>query len=138
MKEILDRIALKNRLTAFYTFGSRAKESADLIRYGSGKLVKSGRDVDIAVLPDARVVLSAREKVEIALELEELLGASRVDLVILPEVDPFVAVSAIRGERIYCHDGHRADEYELYILRRAGDLVPLERERIRMILGETE
>lgn len=135
---ILDSIALKNRLTAFYTFGSRAKESADLIRHGSGKLVERGRDVDIAVLPDARVVLSAREKVEIALELEELLGAARVDLVILPEADPFVAVSAIRGERIYCRDEHRADEYELYLLRRAGDLIPLERERIRMILGEKE
>ena len=138
MKEILDRIALKNRLTALYIFGSRAKESVDLIRQGSGKLVENGSDVDIAVLPNARVLLSAREKVQIALELEEMLGAARVDLVILPEADPFVAVNAIRGERIYCCDEHRADEYELYLLRRAGDLIPLERERIRMILGETE
>ena len=138
MKEILDRIALKNRLAALYIFGSRAKESVDLIRQGSGKLVENGSDVDIAVLPNARVLLSAREKVQIALELEEMLGAARVDLVILPEADPFVAVNAIRGERIYCCDEHRADEYELYLLRRAGDLIPLERERIRMILGETE
>lgn len=113
-------------------------EAADLIREGSGELIESGRDVDIAALPNAEVLLSAREKVEITLELEELLGVARVDLVVLPEADPFVAVNAIRGERIYCSDGHRADEYELYLLRRAGDLIPLERERIRLILGEEE
>jgi predicted nucleotidyltransferase len=135
---MLDHIAQKYRLTAFYAFGSRAKEAADLIRNGSGKLVENGSDVDMAVLPDAHVGLSAREKVEITLEIEELLGAARVDLVILPEADPFVAVNAIRGERVYCGDRDRADEYELYLLRRAGDLIPLERDRIRMILKETQ
>ncbi|MDD5207273.1 MAG: nucleotidyltransferase domain-containing protein, partial [Desulfobacterales bacterium] len=134
----LARLSKRYRLSAFYACGSRAKEAADIIRTGSGKLVESGNDVDIAVLPDANVVLSAREKVEITLEIEELLGAARVDLVILPEADPFVAVNAIRGERVYCSDEHRADEYELYLLRRAGDLIPLERDRIRMILKVTE
>lgn len=137
MEQSLRQIAKKYRLSAFYAFGSRAKEAAALIRNPSERLARSDRDVDIALLPDVQVVLSAREKVEIILELEEMIGAARVDLVILPEADPFLAVNAIRGERLYCSDEHRADEYELYLLRRAGDLIPLERERIRMILGET-
>lgn len=132
----LARISERYRLSAFYAFGSRAKEVAALIQRKSDILVKSNADVDIAVLPDSRVILSAREKVEIVLELEDLFGVSRVDLVILPETDPFLAVNAIRGVRVYCNDEHSADEYELYLLRRAGDLIPLERERISIIMEE--
>jgi len=43
----------------------------------------------------------------------------------------------IRGERIFAEDSYLADEYELYVLRRAGDLAELERERMAMILQET-
>lgn len=109
---------------------------AEAIRQKFDSLTKSNADLDIAVLPGSGVELSAREKIEIILELENLFGAKRADLVILTEADPFLAVNAIRGERIYCEDQHRADEYELYVLRRGGDLIPLERQRIRMILGE--
>ena len=31
-----------------------------------------------------------------------------------------------------------ADEYDLYVLRRAGDLAPLERQRIALIPGEEQ
>lgn len=130
------RLSKRYRLSAFYAFGSRSKEAAAFINQKSDRFVKSDRDVDIAVLPDVHVVLSAREKVEITLDLEELFGVSRVDLVVLPEADPFLAANAIRGERIYCRDDYVADEYELFVLRRAGDLIPLERERIEMILKE--
>jgi hypothetical protein len=92
--------------------------------------------VDIAVLPDVQVVLSAREKVEISLELEELLGAPRVDLVILPEADPFLALNIVRGELLYANDLDRQARHELYVLRRAGDLIPFKKERIRMIMEE--
>jgi hypothetical protein len=59
-----------------------------------------------------------------------------VDLVVLGEADPFVAAEVIRGERLYAHDEYTADEYDLYVLRRAGDLAPLERERIALVLQE--
>jgi hypothetical protein len=59
-----------------------------------------------------------------------------VDLVILSEADPFVAAEVIRGERLFADDTRLADEYELYILRRAGDLVSLERERMALVLRE--
>lgn len=67
--------------------------------------------------------------------MEDIFNVTRGDLILLPEVDPFLAVQAIRGDRICCRDTHRADEYELYILRRAGDLIPLEKERIELIMG---
>jgi hypothetical protein len=68
--------------------------------------------------------------------LEEFFNVQRVDLVILPEVDAFLAANIIRGERIYAEDSYVADEYELFVLRRAGDLAELERERMAMILQE--
>ncbi|MDD5206965.1 MAG: nucleotidyltransferase domain-containing protein [Desulfobacterales bacterium] len=132
----LARLSKRYRLSAFYAFGSRAKEAAALVRRKSGKLARSDRDVDIAVLPDVQVVLSAREKVEISLELEELLGAPRVDLVILPEADPFLALDIVRGELLYANDLDRQARHELYVLRRAGDLIPFKKERIRMIMEE--
>jgi hypothetical protein len=40
--------------------------------------------------------------------------------------------------KLFARDEIEADEYELYILRRAGDQIPLERERERLIFGEEE
>ncbi len=71
---------------------------------------------------------------QLAAELEGFFGASGVDLVILTEADPFLAAAVIRGERLFAEDSYLADEYDLYVLRRAGDLAPLERERIALIL----
>ncbi len=92
--------------------------------------------MDIGVRPLPGVRWTVEEKVRLAQALEDLLGCSRVDLVVLPEADPFVVAEIIRGERLYAADARDADEYDLYVLRRAGDLLPLERERIRLILGE--
>jgi hypothetical protein len=92
--------------------------------------------VDIAVRPIPGYQPSVRDKARLAAELEDLLQVSRVDLVLLPEADPFLAVNAIRGEPIYRRDKDRADEYELYLLRRAGDLAHLERERMAMTLDD--
>lgn len=75
-----------------------------------------------------------RQKVELALALEDLFGVNRVDLVVLPEADPFLAANVICGERLFADDGYLADEYDLYVLRRAGDLLPLERERQALVL----
>lgn len=59
----------------------------------------------------------------------------RVDLALLDETDPFLALNIIRGARLYAKDNDAADNYELYIMRRAGDLAPFERQRMKMILG---
>ncbi len=92
----------------------------------------STSDLDLGVLP-ARP-LNVDEKVALAIALEDLFNVNRVDLVVLPEADPFLAANIIRGERLYQRDPRQADEYDLYILRRAGDLIPLERERQALIL----
>ena len=122
-------------IVALYAFGSRAGEVAGLIRGQLGIREHSSSDLDIGVQPKAGNRLSVQEKVRLAADLEDLLGVARVDLVILPEADPFLALDIIRGELLYCADADEQAEYELYVLRRAGDLVHYARERWGQILG---
>jgi predicted nucleotidyltransferase len=129
----LTRLSEKYKLNSLYAFGSRGQTAAHFILTGES-MPGSGSDLDIGVLP--RDPLSVKEKVELALELETLFDVSRVDLVILSDADPFLAANIIRGERLYARDSYLADEYDLYILRRAGDLAPLERDRMALILGK--
>ncbi len=91
--------------------------------------------MDLGVLPEFNVRLTAKQKVELTLELEDLFQISRVDLVILPEAPPYLASNIVQGERLYARDEDLADEYDLYVLRRAGDLMPFHRQRLDLILG---
>jgi len=121
---------------ACYVFGSRAGEVREWLAGIRQELAAGPADVDVGVKMPVGRPFPVQEKVCLAQALEDLFGVNRVDLVSLEEADPFLAANVIRGERLYTLDGYQADEYDLYILRRAGDLAPLERERIALILGK--
>ena len=130
----LAAVAQQFGLADIYVFGSRAREISGH-QSGAGVIAHSGSDVDIAVRPLPGRVLSPADRVELTIALERSLGVTMVDLLILPEADAFLALAAIRGELLYCSDTVDQAEYELYVLRRAGDLLPLELERQRIVLG---
>jgi predicted nucleotidyltransferase len=140
MKEYLykrvEQIARRFCLEEVYAFGSRAKEVAARLRGEITPAVYPKSDVDVGVRVKAGAALGPSERVKIALEFEDLLKASRVDLVVLQEADPFMAAEIIRGEILYVEDLDRQARYELYLLRRAGDLLDFKKERIRMIIEE--
>ena len=121
-----------------YAFGSRAKEVKEWVEGRRERLAPGPADVDVGAKYARGFRPSVREKVELAIELEDFFDVNRVDLVNIAEADPFLAANIIRGERLYVRDEYEADEYDLYILRRAGDLAFLERERMALILGETK
>lgn len=132
----LKGICKRRQLEMMYVFGSRARE-IHLLVHGKGKpSISANSDVDIGVKPKRGVSLNVREKVQLGMELEDLFNVNRVDLLVISEVDPFVAANIVRGERIYCEDEYLADAYDLYILRRAGDLIHWERERMALIFHE--
>ena len=116
-----------------YVFGSRAREVRDWLDGDGASHLSGASDVDIGVRPTPEVRWDVFDKVRLAIALEDLFGCRRVDLVVLPEADPFLAAEIIRGERVFSRDEYEADEYDLYVLRRAGDLIPLERERLALI-----
>jgi predicted nucleotidyltransferase len=122
-------------LAAVYVFGSRAGE---IVASASGTAPSGERsesDVDIGVQPERGSSLSARQRVQLALKMEEMFKVSRVDLVILPEANAFLAADIVRGELLYCCDSVQEAKLQLYYLRRAGDLAPFLRERWRELVG---
>ena len=127
-------IGARYHLAAMYVFGSRASEIARRVTGDTVAAVHPGSDVDVGVRPIAGTRLSASDRVRLAVDLEDLLGVGRVDLAILGEVDPFLALDIIRGELLYCADKDVEAEEELHVLRRAGDLAPYARERWKQIL----
>lgn len=134
MNEHLQEICERYGVIALYAFGSRAEEIVERVRGQPAPAQHPASDVDIGVQPAPDRRLTARERVRLTIELEDLLDVARVDLVVLPEADPFLALDAIRGELLCCTDADAQAEYELYVLRRAGDLAPYARERWRLIL----
>ncbi len=135
---LLKALCAAHGVRALYLFGSRAGEALCWLRGEREAMDAAGSDLDVAVLPDPARWWDITAKVRFAADLEDLFDVGRVDLGLLPEMDPFVAVEAIRGERVFADDPDAADEYELYLLRRAGDLAPFERHRIAVILGKEE
>ena len=133
-KEMLGALCRAYGIEILYVFGSRAKEIQAVLNAGAAVDEDRASDVDIAFKALAKRRLSVRRKAELCIDLEDLLGVDRIDLVALPEADPFLAANVVRGIRLYCADALVADEYELYLLRRAGDLAPFECERTEAVL----
>ena len=136
IRDLLCDLARQYDLVALYAFGSRAAEITARV---TGKMVAvafPSSDVDIGVLPARGHCLAAQDRVRLTIALEDALDVDRVDLVILPEASPYLALDVVCGELLYVTDPDAEAEYQLYVLRRAGDLAPLERERRRMLLEE--
>ena len=89
---------------AAYCFGSQARaESART------------RDVDLAVLADARLPLN--DLLALRRDLSRALGTDRLDLVDLRAAGPVLKWNVVASEaRFYCRDEHAANEFELRAL----------------------
>ncbi len=106
---------------ALYVFGSRVDGTA-----------RPDSDLDVGVL------YGSRQPTGKTLALEETLHlATRapVDLVDAARATPFLALAIVRGDRIFARRELDADLFDLYVLRRAGDLLPYERARRAMLLA---
>ena len=136
MKHELEDICRRYEAADLYVFGSRAGEVASLFNGSAEPPLPPGSDVDIGIRPASREPWNPRKRVQLTQELEDLFQVHRVDLVLLPEADPFLALDIIRGELLYAQDLDEEARYELFVLRRAGDLMPYKKERTRMILEE--
>lgn len=130
LQAILERYGI----SACYAFGSRAREIAARLKDPSYCASAGRSDLDIGIEPIRGRKLSVKEKVKLGIELEDLFRVPRVDLVMVSEADPFLALDIVRGELIYCRDRDQQAEHELYILRRAADLAPFQRARMRQVL----
>ena len=109
------------RILAVYLYGSRSRGEE-----------RPDSDVDVGVL--YRDPVDVLELLDFESRLQAELGL-RVQAVDVGRCSAFLAFDVISGERLYCTDSTRCDEFDLYVMRRAGDLLPFERERMRMVLS---
>jgi predicted nucleotidyltransferase len=119
-RELRDLAPGDPRILAVYLFGSRARHEET-----------EHSDVDVGILFRQQATLKEVLLLEDA--IEGRLGLP-VDVVDAGRANAFLALDIIRGERVFCADPDRCDEFELYVMRRAGDLAPFERERRRLLL----
>jgi predicted nucleotidyltransferase len=119
-RELRDLAAGDPRILAAYLFGSRGRHEET-----------EHSDVDVGIL--FRQEATLREVLLLEDAIERRLGLP-VDAIDAGRANAFLALDIIRGERVYCADPDRCDEFELYVMRRAGDLAPFERERRRLLL----
>jgi len=131
----LETLAAEYRLLAIYVFGSRGEEVAARVSGSPVVAAHPDADVDVGVEPLRDCGLTATDRVRITQRLETLLGARRVDLIILPEANAFLAADVVRGEVLLAVDLDAEAEAQLYYLRRAADLAPLLREQWRETVG---
>ncbi len=108
-------------VAALYAFGSRVDGAA-----------RPDSDLDLGVL------YTSPQPLEVTVVLEEALHRATgmaVDLSDVSRAGAFLALAIVRGERLFARAPTAADHFELYVLRRAGDLLPFERERRAMLLA---
>ena len=108
LQDALERLCEQVHLVALYAFGSRATEVAARVRKEPASVLHPASDVDIGVLPARGHVLSLDEKVGLAIQLEDLLEVDQVDLVVLPEAKPYLALDIVRGELRCVTDADKA------------------------------
>jgi predicted nucleotidyltransferase len=132
--DVLDDLCRRHGVVALYLFGSRADEGRR--RLAGEPVAGTGSDLDVGVLFDS-VEGSHRRLAALQVALEEVFAPLRVDLVPLQRVDALLAFAAIDGHRIASTDTARVDRFELDVMRRAAELLPLQRQREREVFGVT-
>lgn len=131
----LDALAREHDLLAVYLFGSRAEDGRRLLA-GEPVLAEGGEgsDLDVGVAfrelpypPDALAWLQVA--------LEDVFDPLRVDLVPLQRVDALFQYRAIDGHRAAAPDGTAASRWELVVMRKAAELLPIQRRLEEAMFG---
>ena len=128
----LEQICRDHGLLSVYLFGSRADDGQRLL---AGEAVsREGSDLDVGLVfldPE----FDAWELSRLQVAFEDLFEPMRVDLVPLQKVDAIFAFRAIDGHCIAETDTTRNAYYELDVMRRAAELLPIQRRIERDLFG---
>ena len=116
---------------AVYLFGSRADDGLQLM--GGAGVDAAGSDLDVGVWFGPAGSSSNLDDVQVA--IEDVFAPLRVDLVPLDRVDALFQFRAIDGHRVFAADDHTADQFELIVMRRAAELLPIQRAMERERFG---
>ncbi len=123
-RDQLERVCCEHGILAVYLFGSRADDGLRLLC--SEEVPHEGSDIDVGIVfPDGAPSLDKLVAAETA--LAEVFAPLRADVVALQRVDSLFQADAIDGHRVFALDDYAADSYELLVMRKAAELVPIQR-----------
>lgn len=132
-KSKIKYLAEKYQLQLVYAFGSRAKESLNIMEGKKYKVIEPKSDLDIGI--KAKRPLEINKKVDVAIYLEDLFDMPAVDVISIPEAPVFLALEIVQGELLYADNEIHEAEYQLYIMRQAAELMHYERQKKALVLG---
>ena len=88
---------------------------------------KEGSDLDIGIVfSTGSPNFHSLSKLQV--DFEDLFSPLRIDLVPLQRLDAIFQFSAIDGHRIAATDSFGADSYKLWVMNRAAELLPIQRQ----------
>jgi predicted nucleotidyltransferase len=121
---LLERACRRHSVGALYLFGSRADDGRRLL--GGERIAGGGSDLDVGVFftPGGN---GTAELPGLQVDLEDVFAPLRVDLVPLAAVDALFQFRAIDGHRLFAANPEHADRHELVVMRRAAELLPIQR-----------
>lgn len=111
-------------LLGIYLFGSRADDGLQLL--DGAAVPAQGSDLDIGLV-FLRHDFPVGHLADLQVRFEDLFAPLRIDLVPLQRVDALFQFRAIDGHRIATSDSTRNDLWELTVMRRAAELLPIQR-----------
>jgi predicted nucleotidyltransferase len=124
-QEFLDRLCRDHGVLAVYLFGSRADDGLRLLR--GDEVPPEGSDLDVGIVfGDSSIGFDRLSSLQVG--FEDLFAPLRIDLVPLNRVDALFQFASIDGHRIVATDIDAADDYELRVMNRAADLLPIQRQ----------
>jgi predicted nucleotidyltransferase len=124
-RALLERICADYGILAVYSFGSRADDGPRILRGEAAS--RAGSDLDIGVVFDRHQVPLGRLGA-LQADLTDVFAPLHVDLVPLQLVDAIFQYHALEGHRLYSGDGTETALYELDVMSKAADLVPIQRQ----------
>jgi len=130
----LEQLFVSHELRIVYAFGSKAESLHSFILGIQSELDLSGSDIDLAVLPKDSKTFRLRYQIELGCEIEDLLGISGVDIVNLNQAPPALAAQAVMGIVLWTEDPDFESEFQLRVLRKYSDALPLDKERAELII----
>jgi predicted nucleotidyltransferase len=124
-QEILDQLCRDHGVLAVYLFGSRADDGLRLLQ--GEEVSREGSDLDLGVV-FREPAINFDRLASLQVGFEDVFAPLRVDLVPLNRVDALFQFAAVDGHRIVATDVDAADDYELRVMNRAADLLPIQQQ----------
>jgi predicted nucleotidyltransferase len=127
----IEEICRKHRVALCYLFGSQQELGEAILKGEKPDPVDPEADVDFAVRFAEPPSDALTRYAALSLDLDDLVGPFKADLVFLHEVDSLIQLDAIRGALVFSADERFRERYEERVMAFAADALQVHRRNER-------